>query len=379
MSREKSILVFYPDNFYQMSAGTHRRIFDVLVYLKKRNFFMDLLSLDGFTENIWNLQDKERKDFFNTIQVCEWKYSYMDKFLERKNRTGIFPDYSIYNLRKKFKEMRASRKYSFILISYAYWAALADLIGDDTVKIIDLHDFITLSNFMLTNRRDKLGRMFEGETNAIIKYDYAFSISEEETLMLSQFCPRTEFLDIPVFFPRRFQSGKNFEFDVLFIGSDNQFNIDGMNWFMDNVYHLLSPSVRIVVVGKISEQIDKKDNITIIPHVASTDEIYKKVKLSICPLQAGTGLKVKVIESLSYGIPVITTDWGLRGILQKKNNGCLLANSGNDFAKAIDTVLSDRTVYEELKKQVENFFSNNYSEQIVYRKLDRIFLPDGCN
>ncbi|MCR4287212.1 MAG: glycosyltransferase [Deltaproteobacteria bacterium] len=196
--------------------------------------------------------------------------------------------------------MTAQRRYGHVIISYVYWAALADLVPYDTVKVIDLHDFVTLNKYMITGKGEfRLGRMFAGEVRAISKFDFALSISREETLMLSPFCPKTRFVDVPVSFPKRFPKKRGHDFDLLFFGSDNAFNLEGIKWFMKEVYPLLPAAVRIAIVGRVSGHVEKKGNITLIPHVSDVDEVYSRSKLSFCPLKGGTGLKVKVVEALS--------------------------------------------------------------------------------
>jgi glycosyltransferase involved in cell wall biosynthesis len=88
---------------------------------------------------------------------------------------------------------------------------------------------------------------------------------------------------------------------------------------------------------------------------------------------SGTGLKIKVVEALSYGIPVVCNQRGVDGLLNKINNGCLSTESENEFADSILKLLSNNSFYVQNKKNAENFFKATLSETIVYKKLDSIF------
>ena len=372
---EKRILIFYPHNFYEMSDGTHRRFYNLLSYFKERDFKIDLLSINGFTNN-WTGEYINRRDLFDCITVCNWSPSIKEQFKRALNiKRGCLQDFSFPSLRKKFRRLAESKQYSFVLVSYVYWASLLDEIESNITSIIDLHDFITLNNFLLSESNDfRLGRMFEDEIRAISKFDYALSISEEETLILRPFCPRTKFINVPVSFPEKFQNGNEYMFDILFVGSGNTFNREGIKWFMDGVYPMLPVFVRIAVVGKMCEYVGNKENITLIPYANDLDEIYKKSKIICCPLKGGTGLKVKVVEAMSYGKPVVTTSWGLTGIIQKSNNGCLLADTEKGFSEAILLLLNDRNEYRKNQSRAQDFFCQYYSTSIVYKELDTVFM-----
>lgn len=375
MTTSKKALVFYPHNFLEMSAGTHRRVFELLTYLKSRGFSTDLLSLDGYT-NRWRPEDISRRDLAASISICEWKPSLRKKLnLEMTGRAGRLPDLTTAPLKKMFQDLIRPGGYGFVLISYVYWAALADHVEDSAVKIVDLHDFVTLNNYLLSNKKKfELGGMFEGEIQAISKFDYAFSISEEEKLLLSPFVPDTVFVDVPMSYTGKFRQEKTCDHELLFVGSDNEFNRKGMDWFMQAVYPLLPSDLRIAVIGRICRFVEEKANITFIEYSEDLDRHYIRSKMAICPLKGGTGLKIKVIEALSYGKPVVTTSWGLSGITQKHDNGCLVGDSGKDFAAAIKTLLDDKNEYLRQSKLAEKFFSGRYSTEVVYRNLDGVFL-----
>jgi len=61
--------------------------------------------------------------------------------------------------------------------------------------------------------------------------------------------------------------------------------------------------------------------------VANLVEFYQNVSIVICPMFSGTGVKIKVLEALSYGIPVVTNQRGVDGLLNKSANGCLVTEN----------------------------------------------------
>ncbi len=362
-----------------MEAGTHRRIYILCEYFKRRGFNLDLLTLNGFT-NRWDTEELERRDLFDTIKAPEWRPSFLERYHQRRSiRSGRLTDRVISGLRKEFRRMFLRKKYDFVVITYAYWASLVEGLASSTVKIMNMQDFLTLQSYLRRGRGEfTLGRMFEDEVKAVSMFDYVLSISDEESMIFSPFCPDTEFIRAPVSFPCRFgNADRDYDYDVFFIGSDNPYNHEGVLWFMNNVYPLLPRTIKIAIAGKVSSFVEKKDNITLIPYVDDLDKLHRRSRLHICPLKGGTGLKIKIVEALSYGIPIVTTSWGLTGILQKYDNGCVVVDGEEEFAEAIKKLLNDRNEYIKLKKQGEDFFRRNFSTDAVDRNLDYIFLRDA--
>jgi len=69
---------------------------------------------------------------------------------------------------------------------------------------------------------------------------------------------------------------------------------------------------QIILVGH-NETI-KDSNLEIIDHVDDLIEFYKKIGLLVAPIFSGSGTRIKIIESLSYGVSVLTTEVGAEGI-----------------------------------------------------------------
>lgn len=107
---------------------------------------------------------------------------------------------------------------------------------------------------------------------------------------------------------------------------------------LDYVFPLLN-DINIYVVGKICDFIDDMPNIIKLGMVDDLDSVYKSTKICICPMVTGTGVKIKVLESLSYGLPVVTTRRGVDGLVNKSQNGCIVSDEPLIFADNIKNYL----------------------------------------
>ena len=108
--------------------------------------------------------------------------------------------------------------------------------------------------------------------------------------------------------------------------------------------------------------------------VDDIEDFYQNAKIAICPMLSGTGIKIKVLEALSHSLPVVTNRRGVDGLLNKTLNGCIVENTGKDFAEAILKLLHDKSFYIEKKKEAEKYFLENHSFEKEKKVLDNIFL-----
>ncbi len=118
---------------------------------------------------------------------------------------------------------------------------------------------------------------------------------------------------------REHQVDKKNTYNLLFVGSLEWYpNIDGISWFIDNVYPNLPEKFQLIVVGKNPTQALKNkiaDNCRIksFYNVPSVESFYLEADIFISPVRLGLGVNMKIIEAASYGIPMVVTSHSLKG------------------------------------------------------------------
>lgn len=130
--------------------------------------------------------------------------------------------------------------------------------------------------------------------------------------------------------------------DIVFFGAmDRPENNLSALWFIDKVMPLLSNDYRYVVVGnKPSAELRHRANDRIII-TGFVDDIRSYFENSLCfvsSLLLGAGIKVKVIEAMSSGIPIICNDISIEGIQCKDKEDFLLCREIEDYVNAIKDV-----------------------------------------
>ena len=93
-------------------------------------------------------------------------------------------------------------------------------------------------------------------------------------------------------------------------------NVDGLRWFLDHVWQ--GPDLgdaQLHVYGRVAERIPLAAARDVVGHglVEHLDAAYRDTDVVINPVRFGAGLKIKTVEALASGLPLVTTTEGARG------------------------------------------------------------------
>lgn len=158
----------------------------------------------------------------------------------------------------------------------------------------------------------------------------------------------------------------NIENDTFcFYGAWNRSeNTECLIWFLKHVYPSLQENIRFFVIGggmdsSLKNQISKYKNIFYLGFVDDPIMEISKCQALIAPLHRGAGVKVKVIDALSSGTPVIGTDVAFEGITDNKDRGLFyLAFKPKEYTGLLNNWSNLNTDY---KQAAANEFFNRYN------------------
>ena len=117
----------------------------------------------------------------------------------------------------------------------------------------------------------------------------------------------------------------------------------------------------------------KYENVDILPFVPDLDEIYENVKVVICPMFQGTGMKVKVVEAMSRGLPVVCNERGVDGLPDKTMCGCLVTQDAAEFADYINQLTEDKTFYSQKSLKIMEYYRQVFDRKKYVKLLEKIF------
>ena len=171
--------------------------------------------------------------------------------------------------------------------------------------------------------------------------------------------------------------------DILFFGAmSREENYLSAIWFVDNVMPKLQElNVRFLIAGSNPPEILKKKESKAVKILGYTSDMAKYFSSCIClvaPLKLGAGIKVKILEAMSAGIPVLTNEIGIEGIEAVNEKEYILCSSPDEYADSIRRLLSDRHLGEELSLNSKRFIKKKYHMASRLDDLINIIENDLC-
>ncbi len=152
----------------------------------------------------------------------------------------------------------------------------------------------------------------------------------------------------PVMAPDEMPPGAAARRTLLFIGSLGFLpNRDAVEWCAREILPLLrvqgTGSVVLRAVGRVPPAVRRRlggiPGLVLAGPVASLAPEYQRADLCVVPLRAGGGTRIKLLEALAYGRPVVTTRLGAEGLELQDGRELLVADEAADFAAACARVL----------------------------------------
>ena len=158
---------------------------------------------------------------------------------------------------------------------------------------------------------------------------------------------------------------------VGFIGSlDWMPNLEGIHWFLNHVWPSILKSysnVELHIAGRNTPtdifQLHGKDRITVHGEVPDAEQFVLSCDVMIVPLFSGSGMRVKIIESMLLGRPIVTTSIGLEGIPARHEKEILIADSPNDFICQLSKLIEHPNLRLQLAQRAQQLLKEEYDLQ----------------
>ncbi len=93
----------------------------------------------------------------------------------------------------------------------------------------------------------------------------------------------------------------------------------------------------------------------------------------IVPLRAGGGMRVKILEALAFGLPVVSTTLGCEGIALENGRHIMIADTPDEFARAVMQLLDNRSLADEIGLTGRNLIESVYDYRVACQPLDKIY------
>jgi glycosyltransferase involved in cell wall biosynthesis len=156
-------------------------------------------------------------------------------------------------------------------------------------------------------------------------------------------------------------------------------NSDGVKWFIERVWPLVKDICDLTLAG--SRPLDeikslcKEEGINLAESPESMMPYFKNTDMVLAPIFEGAGMKVKIAEAMSYGLPVVTTRHGAIGYAIKNGINGFIENEPKAFACAIrDYYNLSNTDRKTFLANERKLYKENYSLEAIKRDVQEIIM-----
>lgn len=167
---------------------------------------------------------------------------------------------------------------------------------------------------------------------------------------------------------------------LLFFGEMGYYpNTDAMLFFLSEVLPRLrrsNPSARLVIVGPSAPKAILRwasTDVIVTGAVPDVRPYIEAARAVVVPLRVGGGTRLKILEAMAMGKPVVSTRLGAEGLSVTDERDILLADDAESFADRVKRVLSDGDLARQLGAAARRTVENEYDWTTSVRKLEALY------
>ena len=167
---------------------------------------------------------------------------------------------------------------------------------------------------------------------------------------------------------------------LFHLGSMNwQPNIEGMTWFLENVWKKVAerhPKLTLVLAGKGNKKVFGNltlSNMQVFDFVENAQNFIKAHDIMVVPLLSGSGMRIKIMEGLALGKPVITTTIGAEGIAVTDKENILIADTPEAMIQMIDFCVNNVEKCAEIGRNARKLIECRYAQEGITKDLIDFF------
>jgi glycosyltransferase involved in cell wall biosynthesis len=173
---------------------------------------------------------------------------------------------------------------------------------------------------------------------------------------------------------------KDQEHALFHIGAMNWLpNEEGIKWFLEHVWpkvHQLLPGIKLYLAGReMPDWLINTDlkNVFVVGEVEDAQEFIESKAISIAPLLSGSGIRIKIIESMALGKAVISTSIGAEGINYTNKQNILIADTPEEFVQAIQFLFNDPVQTKRIGDNASKLIRQQHDSKKIIEQLVQFY------
>lgn len=151
-------------------------------------------------------------------------------------------------------------------------------------------------------------------------------------------------------------------------------NAEGLDWFLRDVLPGLTLTEPLQVVGGEPlpswHQLPASAKVEFLGRVPSVEPLYAEAGVMIAPVFSGSGIKLKIVNSLARGLPVVTTSCGIEGFPPGWEGAVRVSDEPAGFGRAVSEIIEDAEGWAVASQQAKQYAARHFSSEAARSKLE---------
>jgi glycosyltransferase involved in cell wall biosynthesis len=293
------------------------------------------------------------------------------------------------NFREKLKEVLLNQKFDIVQIETLFMSPYIDTIREFSKAPIVLraHNIeyliwtrvasITRNPFKKAYLKHLAKTLENYEKNILNKYDGIIPISSKDEHFFTQTSTNPVLtISFGVDTSNLKNEDSECEHALFHIGAMNWIpNQEGIKWFLDQVWPKVNrelPQLKLYLAGREMPNWLKElnqNNVVVVGEVPDAYSFIKSKSISIAPLFSGSGIRIKIIESMALGKAVISTTIGAEGINYTENENIMIADDAKSTVEAIKELYTNKDKCDTIGKNARSLILEEHDNSKLVDRL----------
>ena len=399
MDKSKKRLLFVNDHLpYPVDMGIDIRVTNLLENFSRR-FVVDLVCRVGKKDNL---------DYISqTKQYCD----HVEAFLAPNRRSSLHrfsykllfclsyffkgtPNELYYNnlsgIKNRILNLIRNNHYDILFFEYWFWDKEVIQAGNG-LKVVDTNDVQFQRELQIREKKSrtlyqpfiqyKMNQYMKMELEHLNLFDLMIVTNEEDKKTLHNYLGTEKEIetfstgtDTDYFSPRKIETEND---NLVFYGAmNNLMNRDGVLYLYQEIMPLIwdkKKNVKLMVVGSNPPDeiraLASDPRITVTGYVQDVRDFLAMGRVVVLPLRMEYGHRGRIFEVMAMGIPIVITPQGIKGMEIKDEEGVLIEESPQSFARAVLNLLEDQAYAEDVGLRGRKVALEKFSMGATYNKF----------
>jgi glycosyltransferase involved in cell wall biosynthesis len=266
--------------------------------------------------------------------------------------------------------------------------------GHGAKTVLGLQDVGFIAQYRMYRHERRLRRklrlllnwlpMLSWEPRMARLFDKTLVVSENDRVLMQALEPGLDIAVIPNGIDTRTRqpyplAGR--DKNILLLGSlDYPPNIDAVRFFCGDIFPAVKqrvPACTLAIVGRNPgpevQQLAVGPGVTLHANVDDVAPFYKRASVLVVPLRSGSGTRLKILEAMAFGTPVVATRVGREGLDVADGRDLLVADAPADFAAKVCEALSSAERWQALARSGRELVQSKYDWDLIGARLCGVY------